>query len=116
MLNSVRLRNFKVHEDTKIDAARVTVFIGPNNSGKSSVFQALLLLRQAANRPGTPSLTRPAHRQDLSQQQPYLFPPDTIVDLGEFSEIVRHGSTELQIATEGRCRNYLTFQRVRRRR
>ena len=49
MLKSVHLKNFKLHEDTRIEAAPITVFIGPNNSGKSSIFQALLLLRQAAS-------------------------------------------------------------------
>ncbi|MCH7977851.1 MAG: AAA family ATPase, partial [Acidobacteria bacterium] len=49
MITSVSLKNFKLHASTKIEAAPITVFIGPNNSGKSSIFQALLSLRQAAS-------------------------------------------------------------------
>jgi len=50
MLTRISVRNFKAHTDTAITAAPLTVFIGPNNSGKSSIFQALLLWRQSAAR------------------------------------------------------------------
>jgi len=50
MLTKVWLKNFKAHADTAIDVRPMTLFIGPNNSGKSSVSQALLVLRQAVAR------------------------------------------------------------------
>lgn len=65
MLKSIRLKNFKLHEDTQIEAAPITVFIGPNNSGKSSIFQALLALRQAAAR-GVNELCQPLERSQTS--------------------------------------------------
>ncbi|WP_321338515.1 AAA family ATPase [Breoghania sp.] len=40
-LNKVTIRNFKAIEDTTIDLARMTVIVGANGSGKSSVLQAL---------------------------------------------------------------------------
>lgn len=45
MLERLRLKNFKAHQDTDLDLRPITVFIGPNNSGKSSIFQFLLLLK-----------------------------------------------------------------------
>ena len=40
-LDSVRIRNFKKIVDTKIDLGSITYLVGGNNSGKSSVLQAL---------------------------------------------------------------------------
>ncbi len=48
MLTKFVLRNFKAHVDTDMDLKPITVFIGPNNSGKSSIFQVLLLYKQKA--------------------------------------------------------------------
>jgi hypothetical protein len=99
MLKRIRLKNFKLHEDTLIEAAPVTVFIGPNNTGKSSIFQALLALRQAAVR-GDKVFCRPLERSQTSQEQPYLFPGGELVDLGDFKQVVRrgHGNLEIELA------------------
>ena len=43
MLTKLRLRNFKLFEDVEIDLADRVVFVGPNNSGKTSALQALAL-------------------------------------------------------------------------
>jgi Fe-S cluster assembly ATPase SufC len=43
MLTKLTLRNFKVFSDVEIDLAKRVVFIGPNNSGKSSALQAIAL-------------------------------------------------------------------------
>jgi len=40
-LNKITIRNFKAIEDTSISLARMTVIVGANGSGKSSVLQAL---------------------------------------------------------------------------
>lgn len=47
MLTSIRLSNFKCFEQMELEPRRITVLIGPNGTGKSSVFQALMLLRQS---------------------------------------------------------------------
>ena len=86
MLTRVRLKNFKLHAATEIEAAPVTVFIGPNNSGKSSIFQALLLLRQAATR-GCATLCR---------QDPTVIP--SLIDIGEFEHTVRRSQNEILLA------------------
>jgi predicted ATPase len=47
MLKSVRIRNFKCYRDSgEIPLAPLTVIIGCNNAGKSSILQPLLLLKQ----------------------------------------------------------------------
>jgi predicted ATPase len=47
MIRKVELTNFKSHKDTKLDFSNLTVLCGKNSSGKTSVIQALLLLRDA---------------------------------------------------------------------
>lgn len=98
MLTRISLRNFKAHADTRIEAAPLTVFIGPNNSGKSSVFQALLLWRQAAMR-NRSQLCLDSARQ--AQQQPYVFADDQLIDIGQFDQVVHTGSREIGIGLSG---------------
>lgn len=47
MLHEITLKNFKVFDETgvTINPGRITVFIGPNGTGKSSVLQALIALK-----------------------------------------------------------------------
>ena len=47
MIRKIRLANFKAHLETRIAFRNLTVLTGTNSSGKSSVIQALLLLRQS---------------------------------------------------------------------
>ena len=47
MITSISIRNYKVHKDTHIRLANLTVLAGQNSSGKSSIIQSLLLLRQS---------------------------------------------------------------------
>lgn len=62
-LSKVRVKNFKAIESCEIDLTNVTLLVGTNNSGKSSILQALhfgaTLLRIAseANKQSTLSLT-----------------------------------------------------------
>ena len=52
MIKSLRLKNFKAFEDTgRIHIKPLTVLAGPNSSGKSSVLQSLLLLKQTLEGP-----------------------------------------------------------------
>lgn len=51
MLESITLENFKIFEKVTIEPGLITVFIGPNGTGKSSVFQGLALIKQSLNRP-----------------------------------------------------------------
>lgn len=48
MIGRVELRNFKCFEQQTFELAPLTLLTGLNGMGKSSVLQALLLLRQSA--------------------------------------------------------------------
>lgn len=48
MLKSILLKNFKVHKFSNLELRPITILSGINGMGKSSVIQALLLLRQSA--------------------------------------------------------------------
>lgn len=43
MLTHLTIRNFKQFEDVSIELGSPVVFIGPNNSGKTTALQALAL-------------------------------------------------------------------------
>jgi hypothetical protein len=47
MISFLRLKNFKAFEDQGLDLKNLTLLSGLNSTGKSSVLQALLLLRQS---------------------------------------------------------------------
>jgi predicted ATPase len=52
MFTRLRLQNFKCFKDTgDLDIRPLTFLMGPNSSGKSSILQALLMLRQTADSP-----------------------------------------------------------------
>src|SRR5208337_5361366 len=100
MLKTIRLKNFKLHEDTLIEAAPITIFIGPNNSGKSSIFQALLLLRQAASR-NDQYLCQPPAAHMPQETEPYQYSPQLTIDLGRFEEIVRQSGNDVHFGFSG---------------
>lgn len=47
MTTKLKIANFKSHKDTALDLGNLTLLTGLNSSGKSSVIQTLLLLRQS---------------------------------------------------------------------
>jgi len=47
MISQIRIRRFKCFDDLTVPFANITVLAGNNGTGKSTVLQALLLLRQA---------------------------------------------------------------------
>jgi predicted ATPase len=46
MLTKLRVRNYKSLEDVTIPLRPLTVFVGPNNAGKSNILDCLLFLRE----------------------------------------------------------------------
>lgn len=41
MIKSIEIERFKLIHDLRVELGEVTVLVGPNNSGKSSVLQAI---------------------------------------------------------------------------
>ena len=82
MLTRLRLENFKSWEDTGgIKLKPITGFFGPNSSGKTSLFQALLLMKQTAE----------------SSDRGIVFHfgnEKTLVDLGDFESVVHKHDTK----------------------
>jgi len=63
MITSIQLQSFKGHRDTTVPLGRLTVLVGPNGTGKTSVLQALNLMARLMN-------DQPAHvlRGDMRPQ------------------------------------------------
>jgi predicted ATPase len=90
MLTHLQLKNFKGWKDTTpIRMAPLTILFGPNSSGKSSIEQFLLMLKQTV---------------DSSDRKMVIFPGDanTPVNLGSFEELVfgRDPKNELEFSFE----------------
>ncbi len=67
MLTSIRVENFKAFEDTKqIELLPITMLSGINSAGKSSIIQALLLLKQSLET-GTTQVLSPGKGTLLEQ-------------------------------------------------
>ena len=47
MITNITLENFKCFRKVEVNPRRITVFVGPNGTGKSSVLQAMALLKQS---------------------------------------------------------------------
>lgn len=88
MLTKLRIQNFKNWADTSdIRLAPITVFFGTNSSGKSSLLQFLLMLRQTAE---SPDRRRVLHPGDLS----------TPVELGTFRDLIYSHDLSREIGFE----------------
>jgi predicted ATPase len=88
MLTRLRIRNFKNWADTgDIRLAPITVFFGTNSSGKSSLIQFVLMLRQTAE---SPDRLRVLHPGD----------ENTPVELGTFRDLIFQHSLANSIGFE----------------
>lgn len=76
MLTELRIQNFKAWRDTgDIRMAPITVFFGTNSSGKTSLLQMLLMLKQTTE---SPDRQRVLHTGDRN----------TVVELGTFAQLL----------------------------
>jgi predicted ATPase len=74
MFTAIRLKNFKAYQDSQLVPLKpLTLVLGANNSGKSSLLQAVLLLAQTLD--------------DSTSRQP-LVTSGTYVDLGGYFDII----------------------------
>lgn len=110
MLQKIKLQNFKLHKDTTLEIKPITLFIGQNNSGKSSIFQALQLIKQNlktsheqsgrsvyGERYGNLLIpTKPAK----STNEYYLY-PNRLIDIGTFQDVIKKNERFIGISIEG---------------
>ena len=88
MLNKLRIQNFKCWEDTgTIDMAPITLFFGANSSGKSSIGQFLMMLKQTVEE----------HDQEAVF---YLGGENSVVQLSSYNEMVFQNNLESNIRFE----------------
>jgi len=103
MLTKLRIRNFKCFEDTgEMEIRPLTLFVGPNSSGKSSILQMLLALRQTV--------------ESIDIRTAFA-PNDGWVRLGSYPDFIfRHDwQRPLEVALEFTERQALMLTRKRRR-
>lgn len=81
MLTHLTLKNFKCWEQAEIDFGSITAFFGANSSGKTSILQFLLLLKQTA------TIADPAIPLFLGDRE-------SPVELGTFQDIIFNHETD----------------------
>ena len=75
MLTALQLKNFKSWREAEVKLAPITGFFGTNSSGKSSLLQALLLMKQSA--------------ENSDQKQVLEFGNEkSLVQLGSFQDVI----------------------------
>jgi len=68
-----KLKNFKSVEDADVELAPLTILVGPNSSGKSSLLQSILLIAQAAQEGPAPWLPLNGPLVELGGLQDIIF-------------------------------------------
>ena len=87
MITEFKAENFKSWEDTgKIDFAPLTGFFGANSSGKTSLLQILLMLKQTVERPSNWNDTL-----DFGDES-------SLVNLGNFRDVIYRHRQDLSLA------------------
>lgn len=82
MLKKIRIQNFKCLKDTKdIEIRPLTFLVGPNSSGKSSVFQSILALKQTV--------------ESGDQRSPLIL--QDYIDLGSYKDVFFNHDTKKDI-------------------
>jgi len=88
MLRQLRIQNFKIWKDTgNIRMAPLTLFFGANSSGKSSIGQFLMMLKQTVESPDRKAVFYPGGK-------------NSAVQLGSYEEMVFHRNPDNKISFE----------------
>ena len=88
MLKQLRIQNFKAWKDTgNIRMAPISLFFGANSSGKSSIGQFLMMLKQTIESPDRKAVFYPGGK-------------NSAVHLGSYQEMVFHRNPQNKIAFE----------------
>ena len=108
MSHSIQIENFKAFQKTgEIILAPITVLCGPNSAGKSSIIQALLLIRQSMLETQS-SVRSPDERQPLILN-------GQLTRLGSWSNVI-HGkkideTLTISISTKGQVTDWYAHRR-----
>ena len=89
MITHIRVKNFKSWKDSdQVDLAPLTGFFGTNSSGKSSLLQMLLLLKQTVG----------------SDEVIFFGDENSPVNLGTFDEVIHRHNLEAMLGLEFGCK------------
>ena len=92
MITHIRVTNFKSWQDSgEVKLAPLTGFFGTNSSGKSSLLQMLLLLKQTAEHP------------DLNEVI-FFGDENSLVNLGRFCEVIHGHNKDALLELEFGCK------------
>ena len=86
MINRIDIKNFKALRDVSLELSNFNLFSGTNSSGKSSVLQALLLLRQ--------SYMKGYLSNQIKKPSLFLGDEDSLVRLGIFRDVFHDNAPE----------------------
>lgn len=88
MLTHIRMKNFKSWQDSgEVKLAPLTGFFGANSSGKSSLLQMLLLLKQTIE----------------SKEVLFFGDENSLVNLGSFDEVIHRHNRDAELELEFGC-------------
>lgn len=91
LYQKIEIHNFKSLKKVLVNPSLITVFVGPNSSGKSSVLQSLTLLRQSAG------------SNTLNTEGP-------IINLGKCPSLISQGSDTLTLGISGELGVWKRFE------
>ena len=97
MINRIHLQNFKASRDVNVRLAPLTILAGLNGSGKSSLLQAIGLLRQSYS--------------DNKRQITELSLAGVLLQLGKYIDVLSEGSNNDSISIKV-CENEEEYQWV----
>ena len=103
MITELSAQNFKSWQDTnRLQFAPLTGFFGANSSGKTSILQILLMLKQTVERPS-----------DWNEPL-YFGDEESLVNLGSFNDVVHRpaNNPSLEFFLSWRMRNKLNVRNV----
>ena len=90
MITELRAQNFKSWKDTgELRFAPITGFFGANSSGKTSILQVLLLLKQTTE--------QPSKRHSHQDPPLYFGNASSLVNLGSFDDVIHQHSRDLTL-------------------
>lgn len=69
MLKRLRIQNFKIWRIQATRMAPITLFFGANSSGKSSIGQFLMMLKQTVESPRSRDCIHPGNKNSVVQIQ-----------------------------------------------
>ena len=89
MITHIRMKNFKSWQDSgEVKLAPLTGFFGTNSSGKSSLLQMLLLLKQTVGR----------------EEVIFFGDKNSLVNLGNFHEVIHRHDSDATLGLEFGCK------------